>query len=335
MNIKTIKKIIFLALLISVSISPNFIFAQTYENIPRALPVYEEDSNSQANPNNRSSKGSSFSLKGASSSFGSCAGSGAIANVVKNKIQSMIGSIGDTRVPTGNSVMEGKDTGTVVGVSWDQLGWCMVNSMIEAISAATVNWINSGFQGNPVFVDNPEQFFSDVADRQAGLFLNELSSGFLCSPIQDIVRINLANSYNSSISPYGNQAQCSFTSISGNLEQFMSGESFGWDDWMSYTQDSNNNPFGATINGQIELDQRIANSLGMQSTLLQWGGGFLSSTDPETGKITSPGSVIEKQVNERLFSGQRRLEVADEFDEVINALVDQLIKVAISEMTQR
>jgi hypothetical protein len=60
----------------------------------------------------------------------------------------------------------------------------------------------------------------------------------------------------------------------------------------------------------------------------------LSSVDPTTKKITSPGSVIEKQVNERLFSGQRRLEIADEFDEVVNALVNQLVKIAVTEVTQ-
>lgn len=342
MNIKTTKKIIFLALIFGIFIPQNIIFAQTppkaepvYENIPKALPVYQEDLDSQANSKGRNSEAGAFNLQSGSKSFASCTGTGAISNVVKNKIQEKIGGMGDTRVPTGNSVIEGKETGTFLGISWDQLGWCMVNSTIEAIGAATVNWINTGFQGNPAFVDNPEQFFTDVADRQAGLFLNELSSGFLCSPIQDIVWVNLASGYNRSISPYGDRAQCSFTGISGSLEQFMSGESFGWDDWISYTQDSNNNPFGATINSQIELDSRIANSLGMQSTILQWGGGFLSSTDPETGKITSPGSVIEGQINERLFSGQRRLEIADEFDEVIGALVDQLIKVAISEVTQR
>ncbi len=72
----------------------------------------------------------------------------------------------------------------------------------------------------------------------------------------------------------------------------------------------------------------------MQSTLLGWGRGFLSHTDPATGKITSPGSVIEGQVNQRLFSGESRIQIADEFDEVVNALVNSLIKIAIHEATQ-
>jgi hypothetical protein len=115
----------------------------------------------------------------------------------------------------------------------------------------------------------------------------------------------------------------------------MNGEGgFNWADWQQYTQDPYNNPYGATLGGQVQLDNRIAQSLGIQSKLLDWGGGFLSSKDPVTGDITSPGSTIEKQVNERLGSGQRRLEMADEFDEIVNALVNQLVKVAIDKMTQ-
>lgn len=266
----------------------------------------------------------------AAASFGQCITSGALANAVKGQIEKLIGGAVDTRVPTGNAALEGKESGTVAGVSWDQLGWCTINSVIEAVGDATVNWINTGFQGNPVFVDNPEQFFGDVADMQAGIFLNELSNGLLCTPIQNWVRISLASNYNNGITF---APSCSFTGISGNLEQFMSGETFSWTDWMSYTQNPYNNPFGATLGTKIELDQRIASALNTQSTILDWGAGFLSKVDPETKKITSPGSVIEKQVNERLFSGQKRLEIADEFDEVVNALVTQLVRVAITEMT--
>lgn len=312
---------------------------QIYNNLGYSQVSPTSNTNGMVSPtiNARPTATSSRTLGSGSAAgnFGSCVGGGAIANYVKGKISSMIGSALDpTRVPTSNAVIEGKETGAIAGVSWDQMGWCLVNGLIESIGAATVNWINHGFQGNPAFVEDPAAFFAGVADAQAGLFLNDISNGYLCSPVKTIVRVNLANSYNSRISPYA--PRCSFSGISSSLDQFMSGQGqFNWIDWSSYTQNPYNNPVGATAYGQIELNKRIARSLGTQSTLLQWGRGFLSKTDPETGKITSPGSVIETQVNERLFSGQRRLEIADEFDEVVTALVNQLIKMAVSEMTQR
>lgn len=339
MNMSMFKKILATCLITVFVAMPFVSFAQN-DAPPRAIIVDENRTyqsaslqNSQANQQNSNTSSGQFGLSagGATNSFGQCAGAGALGNFVKSQISSFVGGMTSTDVPVGDGLLRGKEVG-VLGVSWDQVGWCMVNALIESIGAATVAWINGGFQGNPVFIEDPEMFFAQIADQQAGAFLAELSNGFLCGPIQNIVRVNLAENYNSQFSPYGS---CTFSAISGNLEQFMSGQGgFNWVDWQTYTQNPQNNPFGATIAGQIELDRRISSAVGVQSTVASWGSGFLSSRDPETGKITSPGTVIEKQVNERLGSGQRRLEMADEFDEVVNALVNQLIKIAISEATQ-
>jgi len=355
MNSSLFKKILSTCIMVSFLSTFTFSFAQTQTpppsyapvstgyQAPSSQPVIVNGSNtytpvsaqySQANTANSYTQAGSFDMSGsaASSKFGACISTGALGNFVQNQISSLVGSIVSTEVPIVGIPERGKSTGLFGAVSWDQMGWCMVNSVIEAIGDATVNWINSGFQGNPVFVTDPGQFLTDVADMQAGVFLNELSHGFLCSPLQSIVRVNLASNYNGNM--YG--PQCSFTAISGKLDQFMTGQQsvFSWNDWMSYTQNPYNNGYGATLSSKIELDSRIASALGVQSTLLSWGGGFLSSRDPKTGAITSPGSVIEKQVNDRLGSGQRRLEIADEFDEITNALVSQLVRVALSEMTQ-
>jgi guanylate kinase len=110
----------------------------------------------------------------------------------------------------------------------------------------------------------------------------------------------------------------------------MSGESFSWDQWLNYSQPQNN-PMGATILAQMELDKRIAQKTNTESKLLDWGRGFLSPRDPATNKIKSPGSVVEEQINKRLGRTEDRLQMADEFDEIVSALVNQLVKIAVSE----
>lgn len=348
------KKIIALTLVL-LAVSPQLLRAQTNTqqnttNPPRAIQLdqttlqpVQVNTNNQAGAALNGSNGSGTQGAGSAGSIGnaaSCITSSGLTNLAKSYVSGLVSSYTSSytsaAVPTEPVKLVEKEVGglTSLGMSWDQIGFCLINAIIDYIGKATVAWINSGFQGNPVFVDNPEQFFADIADIQAGQFINELSNGFLCSPIKNIVRVNLVNSYNSKISPYGQQAQCTFTGVAGNIEQFTSGQSFNWNDWISYTQNSNNNPLGATYNARIELDRRIAQSIGTQSTLLGWGRGFLSHTDPTTGKITSPGSVIEGQVNQRLFSGESRIQIADEFDEVVNALVNSLIKIAINEATQ-
>ena len=318
-------------LLILIFIIPVFAFAQSSEQqLPTASPVGQQP----LQPIQRTFNSQSFGpdMSAAASSMAVCVGSSALVNLIRGEITKLIAPVFDPlRVPTSNIAIEGKETGAFItgGISWDQLGWCLVNSMIESISAATVNWINSGFQGNPVFVNDPIGFFNNLADYQASMFLYELGGGFMCPPIQDVVRMNIAQSYNQAIQPFPQRAQCTFT---GNLDQFMSGQSFTWDDWFQYTQNPYNNPLGATMFSTMEMDRRISQSVGLESQMLDWGGGFFSARDPETGFITSPGSVIENQVNQRLFSGQRRLEIADEFDEVVHALVNQLIRIAVDEM---
>jgi hypothetical protein len=345
------RKIVALTLLLLV-ISPQLILAQQNTdttNAPRAVeldqttlqPIQVNQTGQAAatqNGNQQTNTGA-----GAAGSVGNattCVASSALTNLAKQAVSTLVSSYTSSytsaAVPTEPVKLVEKEVGglTSLGVSWDQIGFCLINAIIDYIGKATVAWINGGFQGNPVFVDNPEQFFADIADIQAGQFINELSNGFLCGPTKNIVRVNLATSYNNRIAPYGQNNQCTFSGISGNIESFTSGQSFSWDDWISYTQNSNNNSFGATYNANIELDRRIAQSIGTQSQLLNWGRGFLSFTDPTTGKITSPGSVIEGQVNQRLFSGESRIQIADEFDEIVNALVNSLVKIAINEVTQ-
>lgn len=332
------KKSLSIVIVLAFIFSPVFAIAQTYDvsNAQRAIVVPETSSQAyQARVGTTGSSGTGGS-GAAAQSLGGCAVGSMLSGLLKSSVSSLTSSLNpsDTDVRVNETRIRAKEVGDLgnLGVSWDSIGFCLINSIIQYIGQSTVQWINSGFQGNPVFVDNPEQFFSDIADLEAGRFLGEISNGYLCSPIQAPVRLNIANTYNNSISPYSNRGRCTFSGISGNMESFLSGNSFSWQDWISYSRPSNNT-YGATVSAQLELDKRIASALGTESKLLDWGRGFLSFKDPETGKISSPGTIIEGQINSRLGSSERRIEMADEFDEVVNALVNQLIKIAISEIT--
>jgi uncharacterized repeat protein (TIGR02543 family) len=331
-NQKTIFSIGLSLLCIFSLFQPIFLYAQ--ETPPRAIPVNESTlqpiTSQQQNRNTGASGGAGAS--GAAAGVGTCLASTGLVSFATTQIGSLLNSVIGGTVPVSDGALNVKETGILGAISLDQLGWCLANSAIDQIGAATVQWINSGFQGSPVFVEDPVQFFMDIADAQAGAFFAELGGGFLCQPLQNIVRINLANTYNSQISQFSDTAQCSFSAVAGNFEQFVSGQSFSWDDWFSYSQNPYNNEMGATIFGQVELDRRIASLVGLEKNKLDWSGGFFSITDKETGKIITPGKVVEDKINEKLGSSQRRLEVADEFNEVVAALVNQLINVSITKI---
>ncbi len=99
---------------------------------------------------------------------------------------------------------------------------CLTNVIgkvaLQQITISVVNWINSGFNGQPSFVTNYQQFFTNVADLSAGQFIQGSGLAFLCSPFQAQIKIAIAQSYANK----GAQS-CSLTGIIKNVTNFMNG----------------------------------------------------------------------------------------------------------------
>lgn len=241
-------------------------------------------------------------------------------------------------VPTSNPAYEAKETGislfgVSVPISWDSLTIAIAKKFIERMVDSTVTWINSGRDGNPSFVTDPKQYFTDIADGVAGEFILGSDLNFLCSPFQANIRLSLTQQFHTP-----NPFQCTLTEVVGNIDNFYNDFSQGgWDAWFSMTQNSSNNPYGAYLEAKIELDSRIASAIGIEQEKLSWGNGFISWSDcivpdPLTGEclkrgpIKTPGIVLEGQLENVLGTGLRQLELADEFDELIGALLGQLLQ---------
>lgn len=242
-------------------------------------------------------------------------------------------------IPVSDSAMRDKEAGltifgyTIPGLTWDSIAIAIAKIALEQILQATTDWVRNGFEGNPAYATDPAQFFTDIADNVAGEFIAGSDLGFLCSPFQTKIRLALQQYYTQR-----RRFQCSFTSVIGNLDAFYNDFSQGgWDGWFVMTQNDFGNPYGSYLQGQIELDNRVARAVGIQDKQLSWNSGFLSwseciKVEPETqqcikrGPVQTPGKVIESQLEGVLGSGMRQLELADEFDELVSALFAQLLK---------
>jgi len=187
--------------------------------------------------------------------------------------------------------------------------------MIKSMTISIVNWINSGFQGKPAFLQDLKQYVLDRADKIAGDFIyNDPSLSFLCSPFQLDVKIALATSYQQEAHG-GFDSQCTLSEVTENVEGFLSG-SFsegGWQSWFEVTQNPVNTPTGAFLAAEAEMYARIVDDQGRAIKELDWGEGFLSfkvCADTENQKgcdITTPGTVIANQINKSLGAGQDAL----------------------------
>jgi hypothetical protein len=223
----------------------------------------------------------------------------------------------------------------------DPLAWSIAKRILQGVTAQTVNWINSGFQGNPAYITDPGRFFLNIADEKASEFLSGTELNQLCTPFRARVRLALVQNY---IQENRQNYSCSLSLIRNNYEQFVNDFRYGgWDSWLEITQNPANNPYGAYFAAQNEINQRIATAQKNVERELDQGHGFLSykrcpegmeNPSPANGfgdcltdeETVTPGSVIESQLEKALGSGVDQLNLADSFNEIVSALVTNLFK---------
>jgi hypothetical protein len=264
--------------------------------------------------------------------------------VADNSVRNNTGDVNNKETGNGQKGVVDAVTG-IFSIGWDAIGFCLANAAIHYVAQSTINWINSGFEGNPVFIDNPGQFFRDVADAEAGLFIEELGLGFLCSEFAPKVRIALVNDYVKRTGGNYDNIKCTFTDAQKNLEGFMSDfRQGGLGNYVEFVSNPGNRAQSAYLASQDALTFKINQQKAQLDMELNWGRGILSIKEcPETvvnGKkvkdtkncvTKTPGQVIQGQIESTLNLPKDRLTIADEFDEVVVALVNYLIKTALSE----
>lgn len=257
---------------------------------------------------------------------------------------------GNTGATVGNTaVSAGADAAlTKKEFILDAILKILSQTLISQLTQSTVNWINSGFDGSPAFISNPGKFLQGVGDSVAGQFIEELGFGILCEPFKLDLRLSLALEYGGGGS---HDLGCTLSDVIGNVEGFLEGDFVnqgGWDQWINITQKPNNNKYGAYINARSALDWRISHAEGEEQRKLNWAEGFLSheecvddsyyffyETKAEAlavceKKIVTPGTTINNHLGNVLGSEFRQLELADEINEIIGALVGQLMTQVMS-----
>ncbi len=267
-------------------------------------------------------------------------------------------TIGDVRARSGSFTL----FGIMINVGWDSIAWCIVNAMIEHIANATIEWANSGFNGNPAFLQNPERFFKDLADYQAGTIIRDIAYGVsggkvnICQPFRVNIAIGLAQSYKGSgqnaIDSRYRGMSCSLSDI--QQQKFFGGVNVSvgsrrggpvqnkgvtWSDWLAVTQTDANNPYGAYILANEALyasvdakQNELRFEIGLNNGWLNFKKCKEGETDTTKCDTVTPGRLIESQLNQTLGLSKQRLVMADKFDQMITAIVNNLIKIALNEV---
>jgi len=223
----------------------------------------------------------------------------------------------------------------------DKVAYTITKAMIRQMTADMVDWINNGFEGGPAFISDPQGFFTDLGDQVLGEFIDGSALGFLCDPFRFNIQLGFGLNFGSGRT-YRYRG-CTLSSVINNVEAFVDGDfsQGGWDGFLEMSTNPFNNPYGSYLESSKLLTARIEGQRELTLLELETGNGFLSQKECVEYENTyeaggdkpkclqyvtvTPGSVIENQLNNNLGSGVRQLELADEINEIVDALMGQLI----------
>lgn len=202
-----------------------------------------------------------------------------LQNQLAKKIENKLGMIdavqtGDSQTQASTAALELKQT------CLDKIARAAAQTVLKEITAQTVDYINHGFKGEPLFVRNPQSFFKSIADREIGgfanLFQDQRKYPFGKSFIQGYIgSVKRTFAQNAEYSLY--KALAPGITPQDYYRDFSRG---GWDAWFATTQLPQNNPYGFSIMASNELGARLQGTTQSEAqnirNELQQGLGFLS-----------------------------------------------------------
>ncbi|MBP6858184.1 MAG: hypothetical protein KBC11_03305 [Candidatus Pacebacteria bacterium] len=230
----------------------------------------------------------------------------------------------------------------------DAIAYTVAKQALTQITNKTLNWVNTGFGGNPFYVRNIDSFLGSIKNEQVRDYLR----------ISDNARAGDGDAVSAGVSSKiieiitGRPSKVSNPSTASELKydaftkDFSSG---GWDSWYRMTQ-LGENPIAGILSTSQQLGKNIAEQQQKTTQELSQGNGFLSqkkcveyaqapSPDDDYNfntnadgslkclkfETVTPGSVIASQTQTITNSGTRQLEAADELNEVLGNFFDSLL----------
>ena len=275
------------------------------------------------------------------------------------KSQTTSGSIGASAVPIENKDISQTADSTKKSLTLEEkentreeclngLAYRVAKFALAKLTEQTVNWINTGFNGDPFFVRDPQSYFKSIVDSEVNSILGPISKyqdkesypygrDFARAFLQNRTK-NYSNYSQSNLNRY----MMKNTTPEQYSRNFANG---GWDGWLGMTQNPANNPLGFGLITSQEIADRSARSTQETLNELNWGDGFLSQKKcaepkdytPANSKekpckkweTVTPGIAISGQLSRVMGTSYNQLEMADQINESMSLIFDALINKAM------
>lgn len=247
------------------------------------------------------------------------------------------------------------------------VGQMVIKLLLQKITLSTVAWIQSGFDGNPAFIQNPGNFFRDIAKNEILQFSIEIKDPSLYPFGKNFLQQQAAAFNNK----FADNAKYSLNELIQSTTPEYSAITFnqnfeygGWDAWTYMTQVPANNPLGFQIMASNELSQRLEGTQKSVATeireSLTQAAGYLGDNrcaNPvgvtkeendeylrsrgESGRLckqweyVTPGKMVAETATKIVNYPDNNLLKADDLNAAVTALIDALLARFSSDLMQK
>ncbi|MCL5733683.1 MAG: hypothetical protein M1334_03430 [Patescibacteria group bacterium] len=222
----------------------------------------------------------------------------------------------------------------------------IVQTLIHQLVVQTINWINSGYHGQPFYIQNWQTFLTNAADQAGGAIAEQLDSG-ACQPFQAALQISQLP-----VNP-ALTTSCTLSKIVGNFQQFA--DDFSNGGWLAYgaSLEPQNNFLGASLLIQDQIQNAKIQAAANAAQEAVAGKGFqpskicverldtsygwtttttvnadqISPNDPNCTKtqIVTPGEAIANLSDRALGSDIDQWVNAKDISALVNAFINSAI----------
>ena len=296
----------------------------------------------------------------------------AVTNCAIGKILGLAQKASDTAVAEGVSVLSAStfdsnsyqniiDAGDAAKAAQNK-AMCTVpieraaaQTILKTMTEETVNWINSGMDGKPMYEQDPTAAFKNLQNQAINDFKNVLQNDPNSFPFGKQILGNSMNQMNGSFASQNTLTLSTYLSdvnSSLTMKDFSSDlKNGGWAAFSASLQPKNNPVgFNFQVNDQLVkiLNDNAYTQAHALSDQLNWGKGFLSQTKclsplgwtPDSGvpctkqQIVTPGSTIGAALDKSLGGPQDALNLGNDLDasisSIMNAMFSKLLQTGLS-----
>ncbi|MEK7228024.1 MAG: hypothetical protein AAB681_01555 [Patescibacteria group bacterium] len=272
-------------------------------------------------------------------------------NIAKNNNgDSTGGALKSKTVPTNDDKTKEKvDDIKKKETCLDAIAYTLSRQALSQVTNKTLNWINTGFDGNPFYIKNTDSFLKTI-EKESFLdyihIANQTDNQIIGQSVSNkLIELVTGRRSQQLDSLPKTEAEKKYDAFSKN---FKSG---GWGSWLNVTV-NNENPLGQFLGVTENLSQDYGKKEENLLNEANQGSGFLSvkkcaiyaqispdddqeTINSKTGadgtakclrmETTTPGSILASQTQTITNTNTRQLEAADELNEVLGAFFDSML----------